>query len=331
MNKYQLTSLLLVAFSGSSMAQTISPDTNNTNIIIGNNASVKSSTTSISMGYNASANGNSSISEGYQSAAHGASSVAIGVAAKSIGEQAAAFGSNATTEGNSSSSFGSGSIVKGIQAEAFGATSHAIGDNAVAFGSGAHANGRYAIALGTNAKSQTADIAIGNYAKATGTRGSIAIGNGSQSTDGQVSFGNAHVQRRLENVHAGIAATDAVNVSQLSQEIKKTDLYTDQKSASTLTTANQYTDKKINQLHLDLNKVHDQANAGIASAMAMSSIPMKQGYHYTLGMGVANYDNQSAIAVGGKFDVSQHSILTLAASDNSQHDSGVAAGVGFGF
>ena len=310
---------------------------------------------------------------------------------------------------------------------------------------------RSALALGTNAQSQTADIAIGNYAKATGTRGSIAIGNGSQSTDGQVSFGNAHVQRRLENVHAGIAATDAVNVSQLNQGINKAEAYTDNKSASTLanaktysnqqstaavqqantytnnksattltnaktysnqqrvaavqqantytdnksattltnaktysnqlstaalnnantytnnkttqvlatannythqqniaavqqannytdnksaatlSAANKYTDQKVNFLTQDIEKVHNQANAGIASAMAMSSIPMKQGYHYTIGMGVANYDNQSAIALGGKFDVSQHSIVTLAASDDSQHDAGITAGVGFGF
>lgn len=277
------------------------------------------------------------------------------------------------------------------------------------------------MALGTNAQSQTADIAIGNYAKATGTRGSIAIGNGSQSTDGQVSFGNAHVQRRLENVHAGIAATDAVNVSQLNQGINKAEAYTnnksastlanaktysnqqrvaavqqantytdnksattltnaktysnqqsaaalnnantytnnkttqvlatannythqqniaavqqannytDNKSAATLSAANKYTDQKVNFLTQDIEKVHNQANAGIASAMAMSSIPMKQGYHYTIGMGVANYDNQSAIALGGKFDVSQHSIVTLAASDDSQHDAGITAGVGFGF
>ncbi|WP_305810158.1 YadA C-terminal domain-containing protein [Photobacterium kishitanii] len=87
----------------------------------------------------------------------------------------------------------------------------------------------------------------------------------------------------------------------------------------------------MNFLTQDIEKVHNQANAGIASAMAMSSIPMKQGYHYTIGLGAANYDNQSAIALGGKFDVSQHSIVTLAASDNSLHDAGVSAGVGFGF
>ena len=37
------------------------------------------------------------------------------------------------------------------------------------------------------------------------------------------------------------------------------------------------------------------------------------------------------MAIGGKFDIGQHAIVTLAASDDSQHNSGIAAGVGFGF
>lgn len=419
MKKHHLAYLILAILSASSMAET--PTAQSNNVIIGNDANVKNSTTSISVGPNASAQGNSSVSEGYQAIAQGDAAVAIGVAATAVGDQSASFGSNANTHGNSSSSFGSGAIVKGIQAEAFGSTAHAIGNAAVAFGSGAQANGSYSTALGTNARSSTSNIAIGNYAHATGTRGSIAIGNQSQSTDGQVSFGNNRIQRRLEHVSAGIADTDAVNVSQLNKGIKTTEnytntkvastlteaktyshqqsvsaiqqanTYTDNKAATTLTTANnysqqqsvsavkqansytndksattlttankyshqqsinavqqantytnnksaatlsaanEYTDQKVNLLTHDIQKVHDQANAGIASAMAMTSIPMRQGYHYTLGMGVANYGNQSAMAIGGKFDIGQHAIVTLAASDDSQHNSGIAAGVGFGF
>lgn len=65
--------------------------------------------------------------------------------------------------------------------------------------------------------------------------------------------------------------------------------------------------------------------------MAMSAIPFRQGYHYTIGLGTANYDNQSAIALGGKFDVGQQGIITVAASDDSEHDTGVSAGIGIGF
>ncbi len=113
--------------------------------------------------------------------------------------------------------------------------------------------------------------------------------------------------------------------------LNKAKMYTDHQSATTLSAANQYTDQKVNLLTHNIEKVHNQANAGIASAMAMTSIPMRQGYHYTIGMGAANYGNQSAMAIGGKFDVGQHGVITLAASDDSQHDAGIAAGFGFGF
>ncbi|PSW71064.1 hypothetical protein C0Z01_03645 [Photobacterium kishitanii] len=302
------------------------------------------------------------------------SAIAIGVAASSIGNQSIALGTNAYAHDNSAVSFGAGSSATGIQSTATGSRANANGDAASALGSGATATGRRSIAIGSESKT-TGDhaMAIGNYASADKTtislgdhaiatgRNSIAIGNNSHSNDGQVSFGNAKTQRRLEYVANGRANTDAVNMSQLNQQIAQTrtytqqqkqtaitqaktyvtqqstatlnkaKMYTDHQSATTLSAANQYTDQKVNLLTHNIEKVHNQANAGIASAMAMTSIPMRQGYHYTIGMGAANYGNQSAMAIGGKFDVGQHGVITLAASDDSQHDAGIAAGFGFGF
>ncbi|PSU19729.1 YadA-like family protein [Photobacterium kishitanii] len=302
------------------------------------------------------------------------SAIAIGVAASSIGNQSIALGTNAYAHDNSAVSFGAGSSATGIQSTATGSRAIANGDAASALGSGATATGRRSIAIGSESKT-TGDhaMAIGNYASADKTtislgdhaiatgHNSIAIGNSSHSNDGQVSFGNAKTQRRLEYVANGRANTDAVNISQLNQQmaqtrtytqqqkqtaitqaktyvtqqstatLNKAQIYTDHQSATTLSAANQYTDQKVNLLTHNIEKVHNQANAGIASAMAMTSIPMRQGYHYTIGMGAANYGNQSAMAIGGKFDVGQHGIITLAASDDSQHDAGIAAGFGFGF
>ncbi|PSU92892.1 hypothetical protein C0W35_12725 [Photobacterium kishitanii] len=302
------------------------------------------------------------------------SAIAIGVAASSIGNQSIALGTNAYAHDDSAVSFGAGSSATGIQSTATGSRANANGDAASALGSGATATGRRSIAIGSESKT-TGDhaMAIGNYASADKTtislgdhaiatgRNSIAIGNNSHSNDGQVSFGNAKTQRRLEYVANGRANTDAVNMSQLNQQIAQTrtytqqqkqtaitqaktyvtqqstatlnkaKMYTDHQSATTLSAANQYTDQKVNLLTHNIEKVHNQANAGIASAMAMTSIPMRQGYHYTIGMGAANYGNQSAMAIGGKFDVGQHGVITFAASDDSQHDAGIAAGFGFGF
>ncbi|WP_163920504.1 YadA-like family protein [Photobacterium sp. Alg240-V54] len=282
------------------------------------------------------------------------SAIAIGAAASSTNNQSIAIGTNAHANDNSAVAFGAASSATGIQSTA---------------------TGSHAIAIGNYASADASTIALGDHAQATG-KNSIAIGNGSQSNDGQVSFGNAKLQRRLEHVANGKANTDAVNMGQLHQQITQSHIYTqqqknnaiieakqyldkqqqiavtetkhyvaqqniatlnnaktytDQQAVTTLSAANQYTDQKVNLLTHRIEKVHNQANAGIASAMAMSSIPMRQGYHYTIGMGAANYGNQSAMAIGGKFDVGQHSIVTLAASDDSQHNAGIAAGFGFGF
>lgn len=353
MNSYKKTCAVIVILSTSTVAQASPINTHSSSNILSRN---------ITYGYQA------------KTKIEKDSAIAIGVAASSIGNQSIAIGTNAYAHDNSAVSFGAGSSAAGIQSSATGSRAIANGDAASAFGSGATATGRRSIAVGSESKATGSHaIAIGNYASsdkntislgnsavATG-QNSIAIGNNSRSSDGQVSFGNTKTQRRLEYVANGKASTDAVNMSQLHQQINQTrtytqqqkqaaitqaknyvaqqntailnsaKTYTDHQSATTLSVANRYTDQKVNLLTHSIEKVHNQANAGIASAMAMTSIPMRQGYNYTIGMGVANYGNQSAMAIGGKFNIAQHSIITLAASDDSQHDAGIAAGFGFGF
>ncbi len=149
------------------------------------------------------------------------------------------------------------------------------------------------MAIGNYASADKTTISLGDHAIATG-HNSIAIGNSSHSNDGQVSFGNAKTQRRLEYVANGRANTDAVNMSQLNQQmaqtrtytqqqkqtaitqaktyvtqqstatLNKAKMYTDHQSATTLSAANQYTDQKVNLLTHNIEKVHNQANAGIA-------------------------------------------------------------------
>ena len=88
-------------------------------------------------------------------------------------------------------------------------------------GPGSTASGADSVAIGTNAQASAAGaIAMGSNAAATGTN-AIAIGSGATATGSvvsapnTVSFGSAGNERRLTNVAAGVASTDAVNVSQL--------------------------------------------------------------------------------------------------------------------
>ncbi|WP_164517110.1 YadA-like family protein [Vreelandella venusta] len=148
------------------------------------------------------------------------------------GVNALAAGPNAVSDGNSSVAVGDG------------ARTASIGAEQVAVGAGALAGGNRSIAIGSGARASTdlfaggvETVAIGNGASAEGTKnvalGSGSVADGSTLTDdaysptgdqndvvginpaSEVSVGSAGSERRITNVAAGSADTDAVNVSQL--------------------------------------------------------------------------------------------------------------------
>ena len=107
------------------------------------------------------------------------------------------------------------------------------------------------------------------------------------------------------------------------------------KAQQTLNDADNYTDQKVKQLSNEFNdkldKLRKKENAGIAAAMAMSVITVKQDHKYNIGMGLGYYGDQDAIVIGTKINASKNSILSLNTSYDSSHDFGVAAGMTFGF
>ncbi|WP_301952078.1 ESPR-type extended signal peptide-containing protein, partial [Burkholderia sp. S171] len=123
-----------------------------------------------------------------------------------IGDSSYAIGSGVAVGQNSSAS--SDSLAFGANAAA-GNGGTAIGANSAAYNTGAVALGQGASAGGANS------LALGTNSVATGS-GSVALGLGSVATDvNTVSVGNTTTQRKIVNLAAGAAATDAVNVGQL--------------------------------------------------------------------------------------------------------------------
>jgi autotransporter adhesin len=106
----------------------------------------------------------------------------------------------------------------GTNSVAGGANASASGSNSVALGNESTASGDQGTAVGTSSTASGTDgTAVGNGAQATGDN-SVALGAGSvASGDNEVSVGSAGNERKITNVAAGTAATDAVNVSQLQQ------------------------------------------------------------------------------------------------------------------
>ncbi|EGB0931757.1 hypothetical protein H6Y00_004339, partial [Escherichia coli] len=125
--------------------------------------------------------------------------------------------------------------------------------------------------------------------------------------------------------------------------------YTDTSTRNTLNQATTYTDNRFNQsidytnsqinkvngrieqLDSKVNKNRQKAAAGIAGAMAMSSIPQNFSYDFQFGMGLANFDSEQAISAGGYYRVNDRTIVSLKSSFDTQNNLGVAAGVSYGW
>ncbi|EDW4632780.1 hypothetical protein ZY24_004186 [Salmonella enterica subsp. enterica] len=125
--------------------------------------------------------------------------------------------------------------------------------------------------------------------------------------------------------------------------------YTDQSSQKTLNQATTYTDSRFNQaidytnsqinsvngridsLDSKVDKNRQKASAGIAGAMAMSSIPQNFSYDFNFGMGVANFDGEQAISAGGYYRVNERTTVSLKTSFDTQNNLGAAAGISYGW
>jgi autotransporter adhesin len=104
-------------------------------------------------------------------------------------------------------------------------------------------------------------------------------------------------------------------------------------NAQTLQSANNYTDTRIDGLTQKIQRVKRQANAGIASALAVASIPQASPGKSMIAGGVSEYNGQEGFAVGyshhWQFDDGRGVVVKAAATANTQGDAGFAAGAGY--
>ncbi|WOE74021.1 hypothetical protein [Alterisphingorhabdus coralli] len=194
--------------------------TGDDNVAIGNGAgdAITASRT-VSIGQDAQANEDDAIAIGSEARALGASSTAIGDGAIAFGSTSSGAGAQAGGDGTAIGEDSRAGVVT-----AGGATDGST--NGTALGRGAVANGtNFTTALGDGAVADTADgnVALGAGATTTSAAGTQYIVGGTQP-DAQVSVGGgAFATRRITNVAAGSAPTDAVNVSQLSTQTEALD------------------------------------------------------------------------------------------------------------
>jgi autotransporter adhesin len=137
-----------------------------------------------------------------------------------------------------------------------------------------------------------------------------------------VTFNPGGQAATLHNVAAGVAPTDAVNVKQLNDGL-----------ANAVSTANAYTDSRLQGFVVDMSKARRESFAGTAGALAAAGLP--QAYEpgrSMFALGAGTYGGQSAFAMGlSRIMDDGRTILKAGATYDTQERTGANVGVGFQF
>ena len=193
--------------------------TNYGSVALGYNANADTASTGgvggVAIGDSATASSNVSTAIGTAATASGNGAVALGAGAVSSGYRSTAVGPQSEASGDYSAAFGQSSWAEGTNSVAVGVNSVASQANSMALGYGANSSATNSVALGANSTT-TANLSAAGY-----NPGTAALSGTASTANGEVSVGSAGKERRVTNVAAGSAATDAVNVSQLMSEDAK--------------------------------------------------------------------------------------------------------------
>ncbi|MFC4727010.1 YadA-like family protein [Coralloluteibacterium thermophilus] len=206
----------------------------------------------------------------------------------------------------------------GNDSAATGAGAVASGDTSLAVGTGATASGDRSSAVGPNANAAgTGSTALGSGSSATADN-SVALGAGSVADRANtVSVGAAGAERQITNVAPGTAGTDAVNVNQLTATMQENRDWT-----------RNYVDQRMDSFDRNLDRLSSRANAGIAAAVAMASLPQAyQPNQNSMAVAAGSYHGESGFAVGmSRISEDGRWIYKVNASTNTRGDGSVGVG-----
>lgn len=232
---------------------------------------------------------------------NGATSTIVANGATAYGSQSLAQDDNTTAIGFRATAKQAGSVAIGFQAQALADPSTAVGANSYVA-----ANADNGVAIGANASVTAVNgTALGFGASAMGAN-SVALGAGSIANQpNTVSVGSPGNERRITNVAAGIAATDAANVGQL-------------QNAQT-------------QMNAQLGEVSKVAYSGTALALAMSGtyMPSLNAGEKAVGMGIGNYHGYTGFALTYKQMAEDGQMSWGAGVSTTGKEWGVNAGIGW--
>ena len=274
---------------------------------------------SIATGINANASGLGSVATGANTSASLAGNIAVGNGAQATGIQSLAVGENAMATNTHTVAVGSLATASKIGATAIGWQSTASGVSSTALGNTAVASGPQSTALGRNSTASAAN--------------SVALGFGSLADQANtVSVGTVGGERRIVNVAAGSAATDAVNFSQLTATNSAVT-----SEAATRASGDTALGSRIDNLSFSLEGQRREdrrdARAGTSAALAAAGLPQASdpGKSMIAG-GFGYYRGRVGFAIGGSHRVADGStVFKVGVTYDSSKTVGANGGVGFQF
>ncbi|WP_298734823.1 YadA-like family protein [uncultured Psychrobacter sp.] len=291
----------------------------------------------IAIGDAATATKKGSTAIGSKSVSTGEYSTALGRAAKALKKNTVALGYNTTASGDSSVAIGDGSKANGVNSIAIGTGNIVNGDNSGAFGDPNIINGTGSYAVGNNniIDADNAFVVGNNVTVAAGLDGAVGIGNNSTVTastvtsfvptgatsvvgtatgSNVVSVGSADNERRLTNVAAGGADTDAVNVSQLKQ-------------LNNTVVANKTHFYSVNNTDPTAGNYNNNGATG-NNAMAAGVNANAVGLDATAVGSASNAEGKWSTAVGFNGKAKGRSSVALGHQANANHNNAAAVGYG---
>ncbi|MBI6550330.1 YadA C-terminal domain-containing protein, partial [Xenorhabdus lircayensis] len=89
--------------------------------------------------------------------------------------------------------------------------------------------------------------------------------------------------------------------------------------------------QSVRQLDSKINRVEKRANAGIASVAAMTNIPFSNANRFSVGVGLGQYNDGSAIAVGAQAKLTENVNVKASTSWNNAEGAVMGAGIAIGW
>lgn len=124
---------------------------------------------------------------------------------------------------------------------------------------------------------------------------------------------------------------DNLRVDGLNNSINRVDQASIERSSRVLEQSKQYADQKTAELRSEISNVRDEERAGIASIAALSAVPTLSGKTFDVGIGMGNFKNSTAVAIGMHYQLSDNNAFKLGIATSNSAAPVVGAGFSYGW